>query len=61
MKIKVIKCDNPLLWYYKHIGEEFEVKFIADNSYWTREKDGVFNCLNWIYREDCKVIEGNIE
>jgi hypothetical protein len=61
MKIKVIKCSDQILWYNAHVGEEFIVKFIDDKSYWTREKDGVFNSLNWIYKDDCKVTEGNIE
>lgn len=60
MKIKVVKCNNELLWYSKHIGEEFEVRFIDDESYWTRERDGVYNCLNWIYKDDATVTEGNV-
>lgn len=61
VKIKISKCSSNLLWYNKHIGEEFEVKFMADNCYWAREKDGVFNCLNWIHREDATITEGNVE
>jgi hypothetical protein len=61
MKIKVISYKNPLLWYSEHIGQEFEVHFIDDNAYWCREKDGVFNCLNWIAKEDATITEGNIK
>lgn len=61
MKIRVIKCINPSLWYNKHIGEEFEVRFVDDKSYWTRERDGLFNALNWIYKHDATVTEGNVE
>ena len=61
MKIKILKCTNASLWYNKHIGEEFEVRFVDDKSYWTRERDGVFNALNWIYKHDATVTEGNLE
>lgn len=61
MKVKVIKCSNAILWYNKHIGEEFDVEFIEDKSYWVREKDPVFNSLNWIYADDSTVTEGNIK
>ena len=60
MKIKILKCSNPILWYNKHIGKEFEVTFIEDKAYWTREVDGVFNCLNWIHKEDATITEGNL-
>lgn len=60
MKIKVLKCRDSLLWYAKHIGEEFEVYFIDDKAYWSRERDGQFNCLNWIFKEDATVTEGNV-
>ena len=61
MKIKVLKCSDSLLWYAKHIGEEFDVKFVDDKAYWSRERDGIFNCLNWIYKYDATIIEGNIQ
>ncbi len=61
MKVRVVSCKNPILWYNKHMGEEFIVHFIEDQAYWTRERDGVFNCLNWIHRDDCTIVEGNIE
>lgn len=61
MKIRILKCSNSLLWYNKHINEEFEVKFVADNCYWTRERDGVFNALNWVYTKDATITEGNVE
>jgi hypothetical protein len=60
MKIRVIKCNDALLWYNKRIGEEFEVKFIEDDAYWTRE-GGQFNALNWVYKHDATITEGNVE
>ncbi len=60
MKIKVLKCNDSLLWYSKRIGEEFEVHFIDDKAYWSRE-GGQFNALNWIKKEDATITEGNVE
>lgn len=59
MKIKVVKCSNPILWYAEHIGEEFEVQYVEDKAYWTREKD-TLRCLNWIDKDDAIITEGNI-
>jgi hypothetical protein len=59
MKIKILKCSNAMLWYNKHVGEEFEVRFVDDKAYWTRERDGIFNALNWVYKEDATITEGN--
>jgi hypothetical protein len=61
MKIKVLKCSNSLLWYAKHIGEDFNVEFIDDTAYWSRERDGQFNALNWIKKEDATITEGNVQ
>jgi hypothetical protein len=61
MKIRVIRCSDPLLWYAKHVGEEFYVEFSDQNCYWSREVDGVFNCLNWLHKEDAIITEGNAE
>lgn len=61
MKIKIIKCSNPILWYNDYIGQEFEVVFVEQNAYWTRERDGVFNCLNWIDKDDATITEGNVK
>ena len=48
-----------MLWYRDRIGEEFVVTFVEDKAYWTRE-GGVYNALNWVYKEDCTVVEGNV-
>lgn len=60
MKIRVIDCKDALLWYAKRIGEEFNVEFIDDKAYWSRE-GGTYNALNWIKKEDATVTEGNVE
>lgn len=56
MKVKVLKCSNPILWYNQHIGEIFDVLWIEGNAYWTRERDGVYNATNWIYASDAEVL-----
>lgn len=56
MKIKVIQCDDHMLWYKKRIGQIFEVLREDEAVYWTRE-GGYFNCLNWIRKLDCEVVD----
>lgn len=60
MKIKIIKCNDRLLWYSKRIEEEFNVYYVEDKAYWVRE-GGAFNALNWVYKDDATITEGNIE
>lgn len=57
MKIKVINCHDKMLWYSKHIGEVFEVLREEEAVYWTRERNS-WNCLNWIRKLDCEVVDG---
>ena len=49
-----------MLWYRNRIGEEFQVYYIEDKAYWTRE-GGQFNALNWVHKEDATITEGNIQ
>jgi hypothetical protein len=53
-KIKVLKCNNSLLWYAQHIGEEFDVLKEEANAYWCRERQHPF-CLNWVLKEDAEL------
>lgn len=55
MKVKVTGCSDSMYWYKKHIGETFEVLREEEAVYWTRER-GYFNCLNWIRKLDCEVV-----
>jgi len=55
MKVKVTKCYDSMLWYNKRIGEVFEIYREEEAVYWTRE-GGAWNCLNWIRKLDCEVI-----
>ncbi len=59
MKIKITDCSNSMLWYRDRIGEEFIVYYVEDKAYWTRE-GGTYNALNWVYKNDCKIVDGNI-
>lgn len=56
MKIKIIKCNNKLLWYFKHIGEIFEVVRQDSEYYWAYEKNLAWRCVNIISKADCEVI-----
>ena len=56
MKIKIIKAQNSLLWYARHIGEEFEVCKQEKNSYWILEKDTQYRLLNWVHKEDAQLV-----
>lgn len=47
-----------MLWYRDRIGEEFQVYYVEDKAYWTRE-GGQYNALNWVYKEDATITEGN--
>lgn len=58
MKIKVLKCYDSMLWYNKHVGETFEVLREEESVYWTRERNS-WNCLNWIRKLDCEVVDGD--
>jgi hypothetical protein len=56
MLVKVIACYDSMLWYKKHIGKTFEVVSEEEAIYWARE-GGYFNCLNWIRKLDCEVVD----
>jgi hypothetical protein len=61
MKIKILQCQNDLLWYNDCIGEEFDVTVITDNCYWVKVKPEIFNSINWVYRDNATITEGNIK
>lgn len=56
MKIKILKCSDPLMWYNKEVGNIFILidRFPEDKQvYWTREPQGY---LNIIMRYDAELI-----
>lgn len=59
--IKITKCSDMMLWYNQHVGEVFDVSYEEDNAYWCRERDGTFNCLNWVYKSDCELVSSEYD
>lgn len=53
--IKITSCKDQLLWYWKHIGEEFVVIRTNPDVYWVREKDQ-WQSLNFVHKEDAAVV-----
>ena len=56
MKIKVTKCSNQFLWYFRHIGKIFEVVNVESTLHWVREPDE-WKCLNFIFEDDIVIVE----
>lgn len=52
MKIKIVNCNNPMLWYYKYKGEIFEVVRQDSEYYWCLERNLAYRCLNIIPKQD---------
>ena len=62
MKIKIIDCRDPMLWYANKIGQILNVerRNLRTKEYWCRE-GGPWNCLNVVYEEDTQLVEGTYE
>lgn len=58
MKIKIIKCGSPMLWYYRHVGKTFRLLREDDEGYWTRQPEGY---LNVVRKQDAEIIENDIQ
>lgn len=56
MRIKIVDCSDPMMWYSKRINEEFTVVKTDSHGYWCRE-GGFYNSLNWIHTKDAEVID----
>jgi hypothetical protein len=56
MKIKIVACKDSLLWYYDHLGKEFEVVKQDKNIYWVCEPDTTFRLLNWVDKKDAQLL-----
>lgn len=54
MKIKILKCTDPLFWYNKYINEIFYVQKIENTRVWVRELNE-FGCLNFVLNEDFEI------
>ena len=60
--IKIIKSSNPMLWYSKYIGEEFEVlRFEMSKriglTAWVLEPHPYLRFINWVAYGDYEVVE----
>ena len=56
MKVKVLRCYDPMLWYYDSIGESYSVYGFdtITNEYVVRDSEGL---LNIIKDKDCEVVQ----
>jgi len=61
MKVKIIKAGKDTHWYANRIGEIFEVgdKTDMDGDY--RVNNLVDNCIDYIDKQDCKIIGDNMK
>lgn len=60
--IKITKSSNPMLWYSKYIGEEFEVlRFEMSKriglTAWVLEPHPYLRFINWVAYGDYEVVE----
>lgn len=63
--IKITKSSNPMLWYSKHIGEEFEViRFEMSKriglTAWVLEPNPYLRFINWVAYGDYEVVEKEV-
>ena len=60
--IKITKSSNPMLWYSKYVGEEFEVlRFEMSKriglTAWVLEPHPYLRFINWVAYGDYEVVE----
>ena len=63
--IKITKSSNPMLWYSKYIGEEFEViRFERSKriglTAWVLEPHPYLRFINWVAYGDYEVVEKEV-
>lgn len=52
--LKIIKCDDPQMWYSNLVGDYLPLLREDGDGYWSREPAGY---LNIVRREDAEVID----
>ena len=57
MKLKIVKCNDPLKWYAKLIGEEVPLLAIEKTEYKSREPAGY---VNFVSKNDAEIV-GNVQ
>lgn len=54
MTIKIIKCNDKLMWYSSMLGSTLYVVREDEDYFWCREPDGY---LNIVKKEDAEVLD----
>ena len=54
-KLKIVKCNDPLMWYSDKIGEL--VPYLGDTGSEYRSREGA-GYVNFVKREDAEVVHG---
>lgn len=52
-KLLITSCDDPLLWYYSHVGDSVPYTGQEDTIYWSRDNGGF---TNMVKKEHAEVI-----
>lgn len=54
MKIKIINCYDPMMWYKNSMGLTFDIVSREKDAYWVRDNNGF---LNIVMSEDAEILE----
>jgi len=54
MKIVIVNCQDPLMWYRNHVGEVHDVVRVHEDAFMVREPAGF---LNIVRTDDATVIK----
>jgi hypothetical protein len=52
--LKIIRCSDSLMWYSKHVGQEFPLLREYDDCYMSREPEGFANIVR---KEDAVILK----
>lgn len=55
MKIRIIKCDEPIAWYADKVGEVYEVSFERGNCYYIDNQ--IDSMSMYVEKQDAEVVE----
>jgi hypothetical protein len=53
-RLKIVQCSDFLLWYSKHVGQEFPLLREYDDCYMSREPEGFANIVR---KEDAVILK----
>jgi hypothetical protein len=57
MRVKIVTCDDDTIWYYRHIGEEFEVIPCDFNESLYDIPTRKYPEGTGVFKKDCEIIE----